>query len=841
MKTLFPLVWLVLQTVALRAQFYAPEPEFHDRAQRNFPVEAARVLAALQNSRGADIAEITYKLETADNQDVVWQIQWLDVKKKTLREKTVRYSQALLTTGPKYFREVFGQVAADVTLPKGEGRGFDAEFWEGAKLAGVSRLESLAEAGKQVATGARLDKAPDAARLAGTLAHGAVPVLASPQTLDALLLGRAAAWLCIAERIDGTTDDATWAPILFLAGRERYARAAWDAAAAPVGGDRGAAGRFWKLILHTPSTTDCFLFAARKANHQFAMPAMIYPAAFDKAWMSLLVTVADEVVGKDAAPRFYEYGPNISIRGGVAGGHWGERMPGIAMKAWFDAVSSFRPMAHDFAGYQTTLKEVARDLAAQEGAAHREPVTALAPLLNLGLDQGTGPLPPVATVTARDLLVYGWETAGLEYGYTYDALAGSIGDPRSAQALARLVLGRLKGAEVFFRNPTTTPVEPLSDLRRLQYVGSSIVENLTVEKLPVEWAKPSTHYIAVRWLDRGGIGGIEAMIRGQAKPDEVRAMIDRLRHEGGPLAICNLANRDPGMKFSGQISALGLRKDLLADMPWQCSARTRAVQDEVKDRGFEYATLLEQISWDNLEFTDNYLIFSGYIFGGAERSAKRFYDQVRPFITERVGFSNNTGPARYALAWIEGDEEMEKQVLADVAVESYSDFRLRTTHAILHGNYEEAGRSLDKSFERYNNQRDPMLKAYLPQIPALLDVGNADHASAIANFPNDDRWLFLRWALAKQAKLSADDAVHLFHDKTEGPEGIFAAAAKGDKGLLRKLYSQVGLNAPERVIIAHEYFKQTGAKAPEEQPDLMPPGTRSIQDLVREELRKQGN
>src|SRR5262249_576949 len=150
--------------------------------------------------------------------------------------------------------------------------------------------------------------------------------------------------------------------------------------------------------------------------------------------------------------------------------------------------------------------------------------------------------------------------------------------------------------------------------------------------------------------------------------------------------------------------------------------------------------------WENLEFTDNYLIFSGYIFGGAERSAKRFYDQVRPFITERVGFSNNTGPARYALAWIEGDEEMEKRGPADCAVESYSDFRLQMTHAILHGNYEEAGRLLDKSFERYNNQRDQALKAYLPQIPALLDVSNADHANAVANFPNDDRWLFLRWA-----------------------------------------------------------------------------------------------
>jgi hypothetical protein len=443
-------------------------------------------------------------------------------------------------------------------------------------------------------------------------------------------------------------------------------------------------------------------------------------------------------------------------------------------------------------------------------------------------------------VTARDLLVYGWELAGLQYGYTYNALVGSIADPRAAQTVARLALEHIKGVDVFFRSSSVTPVTPLSDLRRVQYVGSSIVENLTVERLPVEWHAPSTRYLTIRWLDRGGIPGIEAMIRSQAKPGDVRAFIDRMQHEGGPLAVCNLVNRDSGMKYPAVISSLGLRKDLLAEMPWQCAARARSVQDEIKDRGFEYATLLEQIGWDSLDFTDHFSIFSGYIYGGAERSAKRFYDQVRPFITERVSFSNNTGPARYALAWIEGDEEMEKRVLADVAVGSYSDFRLQAVHAILHGDYEAAGRVLDKSFERYGNQRDSALRSYLPQIPALLDTSNADHSSAIDSFPNDDRWLFLRWALARQGKLPVEDTVRLFHEKTEGPEGIFAVAAKGTKTRLRELYSQVGLNSPERVVIAHEYFKQTGAKSPEEQPDLMPPGARPIQDLVREALRKQG-
>jgi len=36
---------MFLLTISSFAQFYAPETEFHDRVQRFFPVEAARVLA----------------------------------------------------------------------------------------------------------------------------------------------------------------------------------------------------------------------------------------------------------------------------------------------------------------------------------------------------------------------------------------------------------------------------------------------------------------------------------------------------------------------------------------------------------------------------------------------------------------------------------------------------------------------------------------------------------------------------------------------------------------------------------------------------------------------------
>ena len=97
----------------LRAQFYAPETDFHDISQRTFPVEAARVLAWLRNADGGEIAEVTFKIETTPERETVWTIQWLDAAKKSLREKIVRYPETLLVEGPKFYRTVFAQLTGD--------------------------------------------------------------------------------------------------------------------------------------------------------------------------------------------------------------------------------------------------------------------------------------------------------------------------------------------------------------------------------------------------------------------------------------------------------------------------------------------------------------------------------------------------------------------------------------------------------------------------------------------------------------------------------------------------------------------------------------------------------
>ncbi len=842
-KAFLPVLFLLATTVA-HAQFYAPDTEFHDRSQRTFPVEAARVLAWRQNGAQDLIASVTYKLEMTEARESVWHIQWLDAGKNPVREKEVRYPESLLAEGPTFFREVFRQLCGDDWRPKaGAPAGLDAAFWEGAKLAGVSRLEALGAAGAFTA-GVRQSgaSAADAARIAGTLAHGTMPLLGNGLTLDGLLLSRAAAWLCLAEQLAGMPDDAAWTPILFLSGRERPARAVWQAAVPSPGTERGAAGRFWDLILRTPSTKDCFLFAAQKDQRQFALPAMLYPAQFDRAWMTLLVEVSDEVVGREMMPRLFEYGPNVSTRGGVGGGHWGARMVGGAMGQWLEALSAFQPPPHDYTSYQPVLKKA---LSAARAAGNDESasITALAPLVNLGLDEGGGALIPLATVTARDLLGYGWETAGLQFGYTHNFLSGNLGDPEGAEAIARPALDQFKGVDPFFKKPKVAPRNPLRDLRRLQYVGSSLSEGAFMENLPNDWKTPPARYLSRRWLDRGGINGFEMLVRGKAKPEELRAMLDRMRREGGPLAVCNLVNHDPGYKYPAVIDLLDLRGELLAEMPWTYQERVKAMDEEGREgsklHAFDRAQALEKLGWEHLAFPNHYLIFTQYLIGNAEASAKRFYDQVQPFVTERVGFSNNTGPARYALAWIEDDEKMKRRAIEDSATFSHSDLKMQITDAVLRNDVARATKVIDACVERYNGRNEPLIKDWLPLLPALLDPQHADYGRALDTFPDDQSWIFLRWALARQSKLSVEDTVRLFRGKTDGAEGIFAAAARGDKNRFLALYTQVTLPAMARVVITHEFLKLNNYPQPKEQPDLKPPGARPIDELVREELRRQ--
>ncbi|HEV7867336.1 MAG TPA: hypothetical protein VGO90_06620, partial [Chthoniobacteraceae bacterium] len=216
MKKLFLLAVLLASRLFLHAQNVPAEPPGHDVCQRVFPIEAARVLAWQRNADGAQIAEVTGQFTVMANRDMQWRIRWLDAAKASLREKTVRYPATLVGEGAQFYREVFSQLSGDDWEQKSAPPDhFVTTFWQGADQAGATRGEASANAAKLLEKTPTITRAADASRLAGLLAHAALPGFAEPEPGDALLIARAAAWVCTTEGLLRESHEAGWAPVLF--------------------------------------------------------------------------------------------------------------------------------------------------------------------------------------------------------------------------------------------------------------------------------------------------------------------------------------------------------------------------------------------------------------------------------------------------------------------------------------------------------------------------------------------------------------------------------------------------------------------------------------------------
>jgi thiol-disulfide isomerase/thioredoxin len=183
-------------------------------------------------------------------------------------------------------------------------------FWQGAELAGVGRCEAILAATKLLAEKPGLERASDAARLAGILIHGATPALAERESIDAWLLARSAAWLCLAETRLREPIEAAWAPLLFLSGREREAADLWQSPEVKTKLRTGAE-KFWDMALRQPSPTTVFAFSARKENRSWAMPAMMLLARQDDRFFVPLNEIARATLTADYPSRLHDYAETL--------------------------------------------------------------------------------------------------------------------------------------------------------------------------------------------------------------------------------------------------------------------------------------------------------------------------------------------------------------------------------------------------------------------------------------------------------------------------------------------------------------------------------------------------
>jgi hypothetical protein len=458
------LVGSVLVCFTSRAQFYAPETEYHDKVQRLFVVELARVLAWRENLSEPKIQEITYKVTVNNERATRWELQLLDANGKALQHIEVSYPDRLLQTGPQFYRDVFKQewlAGKWSPLPVILNQDLTQRFWAGAARAGMSREEGL-EAAFEVQNKPKVSEGEYAPALAGLLSHVPLPSLCGGVTLDAMTLSRAAAWLCLSEAMLGKSDtpgDEKWAPIIFMAGREYAASDLWKKSV-PSGGniaDQPRFFRWWNFFLRQPTAKDIFLFATDPEQRSNAMPMMTYYAQTRGVELPLAEVLmplyADD---KRTISRLHNYGPFLALNTGIGGGRILEGgWPLLSRMAWLKTMRAYLPTALDYTNYLQALADISSNAPALQPDEDDLSLTGLktmGPLLELGYQQGEGKLIPVATVTSRDLLNYGWEMNSMQMGSRYMFVHERWGVPDLAQKIFDESTRDIEGQAPFFGN-----------------------------------------------------------------------------------------------------------------------------------------------------------------------------------------------------------------------------------------------------------------------------------------------------------------------------------------------------------------------------------------------------
>lgn len=781
-------------TFEARAQFYAPETEYHDKVQRLFVVELARVLAWRENLHNGKIQEITYSVNVDTNDVTTWKLQWLGVDGKPVRTVEVQYPNPLLLEGPQFYREVFKQEWSGTkwaALPKISRQELSQRFWAGADKSGMSREEGLDAMFKLTDTKSNVAEEEYAPELAGMMSHTALPGLAGGVTMDAMLLSRASAWLCLSEAMLGNAEsppDEEWAPILFMAGRENAAMALWGKS---VGFHKDGKGvpqfySWWNFFLGKPTAKAAFLFATDPAHRPFAMPMLVYYARTQGLGETLAGVIyplyRDE---QHTIYRLHNYGPYFALHTGISGGRILEgAWPALSRKAWVETLRDFRPTALDYTNYQPTLSNIVDSaLVKPAGEADNSLVglQATTPLLESGYEQGEGKLIPVATVTARDLLNYGWEMNGLQMGSRYIFVNNSWGVYDLAKSIFEAAMRDIPGQSPFFKNDFQKSAFDLqSSLFRLQMVdglGWMVGANVQPFSKDMNDTNAARLFYKRCWLRPYDVRWQAWTLCCAQQRDEMVQLLKQYHQECGPLSdIVSLEYiRDWFTESQAErVNGLIALEDQLADsIPVPIPLKINALyRDRYADMSnLDRARELEKLFWQDPDSGLEERIITSYIAAGAFDSAKRFYLEIRRMLDLGVGFSNNTGPQLWTVGFLEKDEKLMRTALEDSDTGSYMAMLTAFWNSAAHEDSQGMEQEMDELIDRYESQQGPdstgrILKGFVPLIPALKNPKNPDHEKALDYFGKSNKGLVLRVILILKYGLNKDDAIRFMG----GPE-----------------------------------------------------------------------
>ncbi len=877
MRTPLLICWLVWAACA-QAQFYMTDVCLHDAAQRLFVVEAARVHAWIENQslREAErIASVSWSAEGKLNGDTQWEVIWRDAAGADVRRARIAYDGAALQRGADFYRPIWRQLRGLAGKPALSGDAQRAEaamsaFWQGANETGVSRMSGMITALDFAREQNPSTNAADAGRLAGMLIHSAMPILADSCTLDYVLLARGTAWLCHAEETATARLRDAWPPLMYLAGREKPAADRWRQFFKPDHADTLAA-RWWELILRSRPTPlrEVALFAAEPQNRGWGLPFFLAYQRMDGGRQSEILGVIELLYGAELQ-EWPDLGAPIMRQFGVGGPQSRyPALPALARLRWLQTLGHVA--AEETGGRHPEL--AAEAVAAMNAMAADKNqdmacrgLSKAAPLINRGFDLRRDALEPVAALTEEDLLVFGWDLTLETMQAWFHFLNGQLAVRDEAARLRDECLQEMPSLKYWLdrvhrKDPPACDIPPdrveFFEADVLARPGIYLPEAAKGERYPT--STPERPPLR-NPFKRSFVSLTQHFVLINVRPKGV----DFLRHldlqisQGGE-ALCAKAYAyltRPSFRIPASRQAeYDKRLDrLLAACPnATLLQRQPSTPPSDSDRLLEATQTLERLFWE-APGSGSASIFDRYAKANAMQSAKRFYQQILPFVSS-VGFSNTMPQRRWVLAWWEKDDAAMASAAEDSATYSEADLGKRVLHLLAIGDDKGAERMLRALLERYppNPEKPPPLKiklqAFLPLLPALADASSPRHEEALDYFhPLGASYTVLRCVLARRFQLPVDKAARFLGEaeKMHVLTRAVTAHLRGDTPAFQAAYNEIhkdnakgysGENLTLLECMRHDLMK---TPIPENQPDLKPEKIERLDEQVIAKLKATG-
>jgi hypothetical protein len=537
----------------------------------------------------------------------------------------------------------------------------------------------------------------------------------------------------------------------------------------------------------------------------------------------------------------HNYGWFLSGSTDVGGGRLLEgALAAISREEWRKLLVDFKPGVTDYQDYKEHLSKISAQDPIEDEDSEDASLTgyeAFSPLLQSGYEQGVGPLNPVGVVTARDLLNYGWEMSGMQMGARHYFVASRWGIPDLADAIHKRV-ARVSGQAPFF---------PLADqnkapafdrmLYRLQLVDD-IVWRIKVDMHP--FAKDATDPAAAHlfqrrcWLRPYYVTWQAwAFCMARLRPEVVPHL--RRYHEE-----CGLKSDVYTLEYINDFDARDyeipdwkglreLKKEVAEAFPDPTSLQIRLLHGEPATKMYseQWGQKYEELFWKNPDCGLEQQILVSYINGGAWKSAKRFYTEVRQVVDRDVGFSNFSAPLAWALGFVSEDEDLMRMAVQDSNSGSADSMWTLFWNAVAHDKLDQAEEQLSEMISRYYSRSGPKASArvildFLPLVKALKDPKSPDYTKAMDYFGSSASGVVFRWILIEKYNLPPADAIR------------FLGGSDADQ--IRKAivdFQQNSKNSGAARVLCQWTARQTlPVLLKIEEKDLMPPGAKSLTQAV---------